>query len=198
MLLFQLFFRQWLVSWISSSSFKAFHPTSSLSSTHHVEAAESELAARGPQKNPEEGKKKEKKALKKTELAKLCFKVGWHIRGTGGYSSAFFRDALDTLKLQHPKRSILFKVERDQTFTATLRGLIILWIANTELVSEEQRPTEASWVWKELNVTWFQLLFTFTLSADAIIYHNFDFLCPLRPWSLTLIELRQERKWKRN
>lgn len=55
---------------------------------------------KGPENKKREAKgggkkrkeRKEKKALKKTELAKLYFKVGWHIRGTSSYSSAFLRD----------------------------------------------------------------------------------------------------------
>lgn len=57
--------------------------------------AELELAEGGKKKSQrrerEEGGS-EKKALKKTELAKLYFKVGWHIRGMSSYSSAFLRD----------------------------------------------------------------------------------------------------------
>lgn len=51
--------------------------------------------------------RKEKKALKKTELAKLYFKVGWHIRGTSSYSSAFLRDIY--ARTAACRKSILFK-----------------------------------------------------------------------------------------
>ena len=57
------------------------------------------------------GGEKKKKALKKTELAKLYFKVGWHIRGTSGYSSAFLRDIYE-LAVQHPKRAFCLKPNR--------------------------------------------------------------------------------------
>lgn len=51
-----------------------------------------ELAEGGKKvKEKKNRRKKEKKSLKKTELAKLYFKVGWHIRGTSSYSGAFFK-----------------------------------------------------------------------------------------------------------
>lgn len=89
--------------------------SSSLGSTHHVEAAgraESELAEGGKKnKKAKGGGEKKKKALKKTELAKLYFKVGWHIRGTSSYTSAFLRD-IYALVVPHPKRAFSLKPSR--------------------------------------------------------------------------------------
>lgn len=92
--------------------------SSSLGSTHHVEAAgraESELAEGGKKnKKAKGGGEKKKKALKKTELAKLYFKVGWHIRGTSSYSSAFLRGYI-CARSAASKKSILFKAEQTET-----------------------------------------------------------------------------------
>lgn len=77
-----------------------------------------ELAEGGKksQRRGEKRKKKtEKKALKKTELAKLYFKVGWHIRGTNSYSSAFLRDRPIYARTAASKKSILFKAEQCET-----------------------------------------------------------------------------------
>lgn len=98
---FILFIRLWPVSQMSCSSFQVFQPTPSLSSTHHVEAASRAESALAQGRKKVQRKRGKKAALKKTELAKLCFKVGWHIRDTSSYSSAFLRDIDCSIQKKH-------------------------------------------------------------------------------------------------
>lgn len=81
----------------------------------------------------------EKKVLKKTELAKLYFKVGWHIRGTSSYSSAFLRDIYARI-LQHPKRAFSSKPGRGRPKIRRRAPRPNYPLDhNRELVPEEQR-----------------------------------------------------------
>lgn len=103
---------------ISCNSFQAFSPnffTLIHSSCRSSRQSQAGAGRRGQKSQREkEKKKKEKKSLKKTELAKLYFKVGWHIRGTSSYSCAFFlRDIY--ARTAASKKSILFKDERSET-----------------------------------------------------------------------------------